>query len=352
MTILNDKNIDIKNQLLFCGPDMGLQRYDKFKHPIFFDLFKKQMEFFWRPEEISLGKDRGDYETLHDHEKHIFTSNLLFQTMLDSVVSRGVPILLNRVTNPELEACFNAWQFFETIHSYSYTYIIKNLYPDPTEILDSALINPEILKRANSVKVQYDKLAKITSNDVKANIYLTLISVNILEAIRFYVSFICAFAFAENKKMVGNADIIRLIKRDEAVHLYITQNIISILQTDESEGFVQTVKDYEDVAIQMFIDGANEEKEWASYLFKDGSILGLNDKILSNYIEWLVDSRLQALKMPKQYNVKNAGIGSWSDAWMNSSSVQVAPQESEITSYKIGAFSSDLDSNDISSFNL
>lgn len=352
MTILNPLEIPTNEQVMFLGPSMGLQRYDKFKHPVFFDLFKKQLEFFWRPEEISLSKDRGDYETLQDHEKHIFTSNLLFQTMLDSVVSRGVPILLGKVTNPELEACFNAWQLFETIHSYSYTYIIKNLYPNPGEVLDRALQDKEILKRSSSVKEQYDKLQSGRDVDVKSQIYLTLISVNILEAIRFYVSFICAFAFAENKKMIGNADIIRLIKRDEAVHLYITQNIINILKNDPSEGFVDTIRANEDKAIQMFIDGANEEKEWASYLFKDGSILGLNEKILGNYIEWLTDSRLEALGMPKQYNVKNPSIGSWVNAWMESSTVQVAPQESEITSYKIGAFTKDLDNEELSQWQL
>lgn len=356
MSILNDKNVEVKEQKLFLGPGLALQRYDKFKHPVFFDLFKKQLEFFWRPEEISLIKDRVDYDTMEDHEKHIFTSNLLFQTMMDSVVARGVPSLGKYVTSPELEACINAWQLFETIHSYSYTYIIKNLYPNPGDILDKALENEEIVKRANSVKEHYDKLLSLPDNasekEIKRQIYLTLISVNILEAVRFYVSFVCAFAFAENKKMIGNADIIRLIKKDEAIHLFITQSIIDILRKDESEGFQSIIKECEKEATQMFLDAVNEEKAWAEYLFSNGSILGLNEKILSQYIEWLADSRMSSIGLPKLFNVKNAGIGSWLTPWMESIGVQVAPQESEITSYKIGASTNDISTLDITDFEL
>lgn len=351
-TIINKENVDTIQQPIFLGEPLGLQRYDRFKYPIFFDLFNKQIQLFWRPEEIALSKDRTDYEVLQEHEKHIFTSNLLFQTMLDSVVSRGVPTFTQYVTNPELEACMKVWEFFETIHSYSYTYIIKNLYPNPSEVLDRALSDPEIQKRAYSVSKTYDELATATENNVKARIYMGLISVNILEAIRFYISFACAFAFAENKKMIGNADIIKLIKRDEAVHLFITQNILNILRKEKSEGFQEIIKEYEDLAIKAFIDGANEEKEWASYLFKDGSILGLNETLLSTYIEWLTDSRMQALGLPKQFHVKNNGLGTWLEAWMSSEKVQVAPQESEITSYKIGASKNDVKDLDLSGFTL
>jgi ribonucleoside-diphosphate reductase beta chain len=232
-TILNKKNVDYLSQPLFMGEDLSLQRYDKFKYPVFFDLYKKQLEFFWRPEEIELKKDRNDFKNdsiMTPNEKFIFTSNLKYQTMMDSVICRGVPTLLEHVSNPELEACMNVWQFFEQIHSYSYTYIIKNVYSDPSGVLDSCLTDKEILKRANVAIKEYNSLREIgqtgKKHDLKKQIYLTLVSVNILEAIRFYVSFVCAFAFAENKKMVGNADIIKLIKRDEALHLYNTQEII------------------------------------------------------------------------------------------------------------------------------
>ena len=357
-TILNKKNVDYLSQPLFMGEDLSLQRYDRFKYPVFFDLYKKQLEFFWRPEEIELKKDRNDFkndELMTPNEKFIFTSNLLYQTALDSVICRGVPTLLQYVSNPELEACMNVWQFFEQIHSYSYTYIIKNVYSDPSAILDSCLTNEEILKRADVAVKEYNALRNISqsgqSNDIKKQIYLTLISVNILEAIRFYVSFVCAFAFAENKKMSGNADIIKLIKRDEALHLYNTQEIIKILRTVPEEGFTEIAKECEEQACKMFESAANEEKAWAAYLFQNGSIIGLNEKVLCEYVDWLCMSRRKTIGLPYEKGKKNP-ISGWTDPWMNSEAVQVAPQEHEITSYKIGASKNDLEEIDLGGFDL
>jgi ribonucleoside-diphosphate reductase beta chain len=348
-TVLNKNNANYIRQPLFLGEDLSLQRYDRFKYPVFFDLFKKQLEFFWRPEEIELKKDRSDFKdnnVMSDNERFIFTSNIKYQTMMDSVICRGVPILLDYVSNPELEACMKTWEFFEQIHSYSYTYIIKNVYANPSEVLDSCLTDKEIIKRADSAIREYDILNKISKGNSHKNtykqIYLTLISINILEAVRFYVSFICAFAFAENKKMVGNADIVKLIKRDEALHLCNTQEIIKILQTVPGEGFTQTASECEEEACRMFENAAKEEKEWASYLFKDGSIIGLNETVLHKYIDWLCHTRRKAIGLPYEQGFKNP-ISGWTEHWMNSESVQVAPQESEITSYKISASTNDLD---------
>ncbi len=357
-SILNIKNIDYTKQPLFLGDNLGLQRYDKFKYPTFFDLYKKQIEFFWRPEEIELKKDRNDFKNesiMSENEKFIFTSNLKYQTMLDSVICRGVPSLTQWVSNPELEASMNAWQFFEQIHSYSYTYIIKNVYSDPSAVLDSTFEDKEIMKRAKVAIDEYDKLNKLgDKHDLrskKKQIYLTLISVNILEAVRFYVSFVCAFAFAENKKMIGNADIIKLIKRDEALHLYNTQEIIKILRTVPEEGFVKTAQECEEEACAMFDSAAAEEKAWAEYLFKDGSIIGLNENVLSQYVDWLCMSRRKAIGLPYEKGCKNP-ISGWTDPWMNSEAVQVAPQEHEITSYKIGASKNDLEDLDLGDFDL
>ena len=352
-TILNKTNVDYLNQPLFLGEDLSLQRYDRFKYPVFFDLYKKQLEFFWRPEEIELKKDRNDFKDnniMSDNERFIFTSNLKYQTMMDSVICRGVPTLQEFVSNPELEACMNVWQFFEQIHSYSYTYIIKNVYSDPSEVLDSCLTDKEILKRADVAIKEYDTLNKIAKGksikDVQKQIYLTLISINILEAIRFYVSFVCAFAFAENKRMVGNADIVKLIKRDEALHLYNTQEILKILINVKEEGFTETARECEEQACKMFESAAHEEKEWASYLFKDGSIIGLNETVLHQYIDWLCHSRRKAIGLPYDNGYKNP-ISGWTDPWMNSEAVQVAPQEHEITSYKIGASKNDIEDLDL-----
>lgn len=346
-TIFNTKNIDPMTQPLFLGNDLGVQRYDVLKYPIFKDLDSRQMMNFWRPEEIELKKDRADFQTLTDNEKFIFTSNLKYQTMLDSVICRGVPTLLEFVTNTELEACLMTWQFFEKIHSQSYSYIIQNVYSDSKDVFGGIYEDEQIIKRANSAIQDYNNLMgmacdKNRLSDIKKQIYMTIISINILEAVRFYVSFICSFAFAENKKMIGNADIIKLIKRDEALHLYNTQEILKILNSNEDEGFVKVAKDCENKACKMFESAAQEEKEWASYLFKDGSIIGLNETVLHNYIDWLCQSRRKAIGLPYETGFKNP-IAGWTDSWMNSESVQVAPQEHEITSYKIGASKNDLE---------
>jgi ribonucleoside-diphosphate reductase beta chain len=325
-TIFNLKNVDPMTQPLFLGKDLGVQRYDKLKYPIFKDL------------------------------DSIFTSNLKYQTMLDSVICRGVPTLLEFVSNSELEACLMTWQFFEKIHSQSYSYIIQNVYSDSEEVFGGIYEDEEIIARAKSAIEDYNNLMGMAcgvnkTSEIKKQIYMTIVSINILEAVRFYVSFICSFAFAENKKMVGNADIIKLIKRDEALHLANTQSILKILHNEESEGFIKTAAQCKNEAIAMFERAADEEKKWASYLFKDGSIIGLNEPILHQYIDWLCMSRRKAVGLPYE-NVGKNPIGGWTDAWMASESVQVAPQEHEITSYKIGASKNDLQEMDLGGFTL
>ena len=354
-TIFNTKNVDPMSQPLFLGKDLGVQRYDIIKYPAFHNLDSKMMEFFWRPQEVELKKDRSDFKELSDNEKFIFTSNLKYQTMLDSVICRGVPTLLEYVSNTELEASLMTWQFFEKLHSQSYSYIIQNVYSDSDEVFKGIYEDKEIIKRAKSAIKDYNDLMGMTtggkSKDLKKQIYMTIISINILEAIRFYVSFVCSFAFAENKKMVGNADIIKLIKRDEALHLANTQEIIKILKAEKSEGFVEIAKECEEAAVKMFESAADEEKEWASYLFKDGSIIGLNETVLHQYIDWLCMSRRKTIGLPYESVGKNP-IAGWTEPWMNSESVQVAPQEHEITSYKIGASTNDLDSANFGDFEL
>ena len=347
-TIFNTKNVDAMSQPLFLGKDLGVQRFDIIKYPVFTNLDSKMMEFFWRPQEVELKKDRSDFKEMSDNEKFIFTSNLKYQTMLDSVICRGVPTLLEYVSNTELEACLMTWQFFEKIHSQSYSYIIQNVYADSSEVFDGIYSDKEIMKRAASAIEDYNNLMGMANNktaDLKKQIYMTIVSINILEAVRFYVSFICSFAFAENKKMVGNADIIKLIKRDEALHLSNTQEILRILHREESEGFVKVAEQCQDAAIEMFDRAAQEEKEWASYLFKDGSIIGLNEVVLHQYIDWLCMSRRKSIGLPYEKVGKNPVAG-WTDPWMKSESVQVAPQEHEITSYKIGASKNDLEDMD------
>lgn len=343
-----NNNIDYTTQPLFFGESLGLQRYDKFKYANIFNFFKKQLSFFWRPEEVSLaGKEKNDFDSLTDHEKFIFTKNLGYQILLDSAQGRGIHHLTENLSNPEFEAFCNTWEFFETLHSYSYTYIIKNVYSNPSDVFDNILNDPEIIKRTSSVTKYYDDLIESIPNesldDLKKKLYLTLVSINILEGIRFYVSFACSYSFAENKKMEGNAKIISLINRDENLHLGFTQQVLKILKNEPSEGFQHIVKECEPLVIEMFKDAAKEEIEWAEYLFKNGSLLGLNAEILSNYMKWLTNSRMKVIGLNPIFDKIENPIN-WIRNWTESKDVQVAPQESEIESYVIGSFNNDLDS--------
>ena len=356
-SIINLNNdVDFTKEPLFFGQELNVQRYDKFRYNQIMEFFKKQLGFFWRPEEVNLsGKEKNDYENLTEHEKFIFTKNLSYQILLDSVQSRGIPHLLEDCSNPEVEAFAKSWEFFETLHSYSYTYIIKNVYPNPQEIFDKILTDPEVLKRATSVTKYYDDLINsLDENDEyekRKKLYLTLMSINILEGIRFYVSFACSYAFAENKKMEGNAKIISFINRDENLHLGFSQTILRIMKNNEDEGFQQVVEDCEDIVVKMFEDAAKEEMAWADYLFEGGSILGLNADILKKYMMWLTNHRMKAIGLEPIFEKQKNPIN-WINSWTSSKDVQVAPQESEIESYVVGAYKQDLEDTQFDEFNF
>ena len=352
-SIINKKNVDTTKQPIFFGEGLNLQRYDRYRYKKLFDLFLQQMSFFWRPEEVDLsGKEKNDFISLTDHEKFIFTKNLSYQTLLDSVQGRGISHLLTDCSNPEFEAFARAWEFFETIHSYSYTYIIKNVYANPSEVFDEILTDKEVLKRTTSVTKHYDDLIKsfgTSTSDRRKKLYLTLVSINILEGIRFYVSFACNYALAQNKKMEGSAKIISLINRDENLHLAFTQTILKLLRDNKSEGFQHVVKECEETVINMYADAAKEEMEWAAYLFKDGSILGLNEKILVQYMQHLTNKRMKGIGLQPLFDDCPNPIN-WISNWTQSKKVQIAPQESEIESYKIGSFEQDMKTMDVDGF--
>jgi len=354
-SIINKKNVDTTLQPLFFGEGLNLQRYDKFRYKKLFDLFQQQLSFFWRPEEVDLsGREKNDFISLTDHEKFIFTKNLSYQTLLDSIQGRGISHLLADCSNPEFEAFARAWEFSETIHSYSYTYIVKNVYANPSEVFDNILTDKEVLKRASSATEHYDKLINSLGSseyDRKKALYLTLVSINILEGIRFYVSFACNYALAQNKKMEGSAKIISLINRDENLHLAFTQIVLKTLRDQEDEGFKHIVDDCQDTVIQMYKDAGEEEMAWAGYLFKDGSILGLNEKILVQYMQHLTNKRMRSIGLPPVFADTPNPIN-WIQNWTESKRVQIAPQESEIESYKIGSFEQDIDSIDTKEFDF
>lgn len=355
-SIINTNNIDYRKQPMFFGEEsLSLQRYDQPKYPQLFNMFKQQLSYFWRPEEINVSKDKADFNSLSEHERFIFTTNLGYQIVLDSLQSRGISHLLTDCTNPEVEAFAKSWEFMETLHSYSYTYIIKQIYINPTEVFDSFLENPEILKRTSSVTYYYDELINQIPDDTEYNrkkkLYLTLVSINILEGIRFYVSFACSYCFAQNKKMEGNAKIISLINRDENLHMGFSSLILKMFGENAEEGFIDIVNDCKDIVIKMYKDAAEEEIEWAKYLFKDGAMIGLNADILIQYMKWLTNNRMKMIKLDPAFDKIQNPI-SWISNWTESKSMQEAPQETEIISYTVGAFNQDTDKQDYSDFEI
>ena len=378
MTVFNTEDVNTKKQPMFFGKPLGVQRYDNFKYPQFENLTKSQLGYFWRPEEVSLQKDRGDYQTLRPEQKHIYTSNLKYQIMLDSVQGRAPGMaFLPYCSLPELEACMEVWSFMEMIHSRSYTYVIKNVYADPSEVFDTIIKEPKILERAASVTGSYDdfineaqvwgqsslwkdmdpslntSLPVLEMKELKRKLYRAVANVNILEGIRFYVSFACSFAFGELKLMEGSAKIISLIARDENQHLAITQNILNNWRKGDDPDMKEIVKEEEQWTYDMFDKCVNEEKAWADYLFKDGTMIGLNDKLLQKYVEWIANKRLKAIGLKPQYDIpaRNNPLP-WTEHWISSKGLQVAPQETEVESYVVGGIKQDVKKDSFSGFKL
>ena len=360
---------------MFFGQPVNVARYDQQKHPIFEQLIEKQLSFFWRPEEVDVSRDRIDYGNLSSHEQHIFISNLKYQTLLDSIQGRSPNVvLLPLVSIPELETWIETWTFSETIHSRSYTHIIRNIVNDPGIVFDDIMQNEHILERAADIAKYYDDLyynsqlynmygagthtvngkeVTVSLKSLKKQLYLCLMAVNVLEAIRFYVSFACSFAFAERKLMEGNAKIIKLIARDEALHLTGTQHILNLMRNgrDDPEMVDIAYECYQE-GIDIFTKAAEQEKEWAGYLFKDGSMIGLNKDILCQYIEFITNLRMEAVGLPVAFPNSKSNPIPWINTWLSSDNVQVAPQETEISSYLVGQIDSDLSDSDFDDFEL
>ena len=353
MSVFHQKKIDTTQEPAFFGAPVSIARYDKQKYSIFEKLTDKQLGFFWRPEEVDLLRDAKDFKNLSDYEKHIFTSNLKRQILLDSVQGRApVAAFLPLTSLPELENWIITWSFFETIHSRSYTHIIRNVYSDPSKVFDEMLDIKEIVDCAKDISKYYDNVIKNdkTLLQAKKDLWLCLNAVNALEGIRFYVSFACSWAFAELKKMEGNAKIIKFIARDENVHLASTQHLLKILPKDDP-AFEKIQAQTQDEVLDMFKSVVEQEKTWAKYLFKDGSMIGLNEKLLCDYIEWIGNKRLHAIGLDNIYKTGTNPLP-WTQKWISGGEVQVAPQETEITSYIVGGVKKDVDQNTFKGFSL
>ena len=363
------------NEPMFFGQPVNVARYDQQKYPIFEKLIEKQLSFFWRPEEVDVSQDRTDFRNLPDHEKHIFISNLKYQTLLDSIQGRSPNVaFLPLVSIPELETWIETWSFSETIHSRSYTHIIRNIVADPAVVFDDIVRNQHIIERAGDIATYYDDLIQysnlynqfgegthqlngqsvtISLFELKKKLYLCMMSVNVLEAIRFYVSFACSFAFAERRLMEGNAKIIRLIARDEALHLTGTQHIINIMQEgDDDPQMAEVARACHAQSVEIFRHAAEQEKQWAEYLFKDGSMIGLNYNILSQYVEYITNLRMSAVGLEPIFPGANQNPIPWINAWLVSDNVQVAPQEVEVSSYLVGQIDSEVSVEDLGDFEL
>ena len=376
MTVFNTDIVDNTKQRMFFGPPLGVQRYDKFKYPIFDKLTQNQLGYFWRPEEVSLQKDRADYQVLNNAQKHIFTSNLKYQILLDSVQGRGPGMaFMPYCSLPELEGCMNIWQTMEMVHSRSYTHIIKNVYADPADVFDKILDDEKILSRAQSVTKAYDEFLQAAQeygsgrlwehqlNDVpmaqaelyelKRKLYRAVANVYILEGIRFYVSFACSFAFGELKLLEGSAKIIGLIARDESQHMTVTQNILNNWKKGDDPDILEIAEEEEANVYNMFKQCVDEEKSWAEYLFKDGSIIGLNEKLLSKYVEWTANRRLKSIGLKPVFDtpISNNPLP-WTAHWLSSKGMQVAPQETEVESYLIGSIKQDVKKDTFAGFKL
>lgn len=375
MSVFNIKKTDHTKSLAFLDTNgtPAIQRYDVLKYRQFDKLTDKQLGFFWRPEEIDVMHDAKDFKDLTDFEQHIFTSNLKRQILLDSVQGRSPNLaFLPLATIPELETWIETWAFNETIHSRSYTHIIRNVYSDPSVIFDELMDLDEIVACASDISKYYDELIEagnwyrmlgvgthtvngkevvVDMYQLKKKLWLCLNSVNALEGIRFYVSFACSWAFAELKKMEGNAKIIKLIARDENVHLGSTQTLLKLLPQDDPDYALIKVETKAECE-RMFLDAAAQEKAWAKYLFKDGSMIGLNEVLLSQYVDWLTCKRMTAVGLDCGMKPGSSNPLPWTQKWIAGSDVQVAPQETEITTYVIGGTKQDVDNNTFKGFSL
>ena len=376
MTVFNTEEVEPTKQPMFFGKPLAIQRYDNYKYPVFERLTTQQLGYFWRPEEVSLQKDRSDYQTLRPEQKHIFTSNLKYQVMLDSVQGRGPGMAFAPYCSlPELEGCMKVWEFMEMIHSRSYTYIIKNVYPDSSEVFDTILRDDRILERAQSVTQAYDDfingaheydqsnmwkdgwqgsyVSKSTIYELKRKLFRAVSNVNILEGIRFYVSFACSFAFGELKLMEGSAKIVSLIARDENQHLVITQQILNKWRNGDDPDMKKIFKEEEPWFYKTFENAVNQEKLWSEYLFKNGSMIGLNEKLLQQYVEWIANKRMKAVGLKPVYDIaQRANPLPWTQHWISSKGLQVAPQETEVESYVVGGIKQDVKKDTFSGFKL
>ncbi|QXV76274.1 aerobic NDP reductase B subunit [Escherichia phage AugustSocin] len=386
-TVFNTNPVDVLKEPMFFGSGLGIARYDIQRHKVFEDLTEKQLSFFWRPEEVNLMMDAAQFNKLPQYQQNIFTNNLKYQSLLDSIQGRAPSaVLMSLISDPSLDTWVATWTFSETIHSRSYTHIMRNLYTDPSRVFDEIVLDKAIMKRAESIGRYYDDVLDKTriwenakenfsyfaeneydleaysnslthleecKRDLMKSLYLCLHVINALEAIRFYVSFACTFNFHKNMEiMEGNAKIMKFIARDEQLHLKGTQYIIRQLQSGtDGDEWVKIAKECEQEAVDIFMEVNRQEKDWAVHLFKDGDVPGLNTNSMWSFIDYLTVSRMKQCGLPCP--ITDAPVKHpypWIREYLNSDNVQSAPQEVELSSYLVAQIDNDVDDKVMMSF--
>ena len=347
---------DYLNRKMFLDPagPVTIQRFEEFKYKKIADFETTARGFFWQPEEVSLSKDANDFKDASDAVKHIFTSNLLRQTALDSLQGRGPSQIFTPVVSlPELEALVYNWTFFETnVHSRSYSHIIRNIYNVPKDVFATIHDTKEIVDMASSVGKYYDRLhhincrkelgEKVTEKEHIRAIWLALNASYALEAFRFMVSFATSLAMVENKIFMGNGNIISLILQDELLHKGWTGWIINQV-VKEDERFVEAKQECEQEVYQLYIEVIAEEKQWAEYLFKKGPVIGLNANILKDFVDYTAVAALKEIGIKYQQAAPKTTPIPWFNKHSDTSKKQTALQENESTNYVIGVMGENLD---------
>ena len=354
------KQTDYLNRKMFLDPagPVTVQRFEEVKYNKIQKFESTARGFFWVPEEISLTKDSNDFKEASETVRHIFTSNLLRQTALDSLQGRGpTQVFIPVVSIPELEALMYNWGFFETaIHSKSYSHIIRNIYNVPKDVFNTIHNTQEIVSMASNIGTYYDALHsinckkelghKIDEQDHIKAIWLALNASYGLEAFRFMVSFATSLAMVENKIFIGNGNIISLILQDELLHKEWTAWMINQVVKEDAR-FARVKEECAEEVYQMYLDVIREEKAWADYLFNKGPVIGLNAAILKEFVDYTAVGALKDIGIKYQEPAPKTTPIPWFNKHSDTSKKQTALQENESTNYVIGVMGDSVEYDDL-----
>lgn len=347
------KNPNYLNRHMFldkAGP-VTTQRFDEYAYPKIAKFDEAQRAAFWVPEEINLSKDKIDFKEASKAVRHIFTSNLLRQTTLDSIQGRAPAQIFTPVISvPELESMVLTWTWFELLHSRAYSHIIRNIYNVPKDEFNKIHDNEEIVAMTSSIGQYYDKLhhlncmveagQKVSEHDHVKAIWLALIASYGLEAIRFTVSFATSLGMVENKIFIGNGNEIALILSDEMLHVDWTAYLINTVVKDDPR-FAQVAKETKKETYDMLMSVVEEEKAWAKYLFKEGSVIGLNERTMVTFVDWTAQNRLKEIGIKYDAGIRSTPVP-WFNKHLNTNKKQTALQENESVAYIISSMSNEI----------